>query len=175
MSTSATLVLPKVTQGMKRISGITDSGFGYQLDVKQTCKFDNLTQTCCGNCNGSSEDCTLKRIRSFDTIQKLLKPLKIKLDFDEIFEDNYAMHLMNSFEMQEKLKEKEQTERDEELNGNLTFHNWDTLRRREFYNDVRKRNKDMRDAQVNESIRRQQQQDIVKNILIDTELYEGNI
>jgi len=29
--------------GTKRISGISDSGFGYELDVKKSCKFNPLT------------------------------------------------------------------------------------------------------------------------------------
>jgi len=59
----------------KRISGITDDGFGYELDIKKSCKFNPLTNKCCGNCNGKDEDCTLRRIKSKETIDKLLKPL----------------------------------------------------------------------------------------------------
>jgi len=60
---------------LKRISGITDTGFGYQLDIKKSCKFNPVNNTCCGNCSGNNENCTLKRIQSKETLDKLLKPL----------------------------------------------------------------------------------------------------
>jgi len=52
----------------KRISGITDSGFGYELDIKQSCKFNPVTMKCCGSCSGKNEDCTLRRIQSKETL-----------------------------------------------------------------------------------------------------------
>jgi hypothetical protein len=59
----------------KRISGISDNGFGYELDVKKSCKFNPVTNECYGNCSGNNENCTLKRIQSKETLNKLLKPL----------------------------------------------------------------------------------------------------
>jgi len=52
----------------KRISGITDNGFGYELDVKKSCEFNPVTNSCCGSCNGKNEDCTLKRIQSKENL-----------------------------------------------------------------------------------------------------------
>jgi len=53
---------------LKRISGITDNGFGYELNIKKSCKFNPVTNKCCGNCNGKNEDCTLKRIQSKENL-----------------------------------------------------------------------------------------------------------
>jgi hypothetical protein len=102
------------------------------MDICRDCKFDNVSMKCC-NDNCKDEDCTLKKIQSKETLDKFLKPLKVKLDFDEIFEENYALHRMNSLEMQEKIKEREQKLIDTDLHGTIEFHNYDSLRRKEFH------------------------------------------
>jgi len=50
--------------GTKRISGINNNGVGYDLNVPNSCKFDNLTQNCKGQCSGHDKNCTLKRIQN---------------------------------------------------------------------------------------------------------------
>jgi hypothetical protein len=55
----------------KRISGVTDNGFWYELEVRRDCKFNPVTNTCHGNCNGTNEDCTLRKIKSDETLREL--------------------------------------------------------------------------------------------------------
>jgi len=104
-----------------------------------------------------------------------MKPFIARLEYDEIFEDNYELHRINSFEMQEKLKEQKQKNIDEELYGNLSFHNYDSLKRKEFYDNVRKNHEKILNDELMLKMDELEHNINVKNILIDCELYEGNL
>jgi len=98
-----------------------------------------MTNTCCGNCNGNNEDCTLKRIESKETLDKLLKPLNSYLQWNEILqEENFELHRMNSVELKEKIKEQEINTRDKSLHGIIEFNDYNSLERKEFYDNLKK-------------------------------------
>jgi len=82
---------------------------------------------------------------------------------------------MNSFELKEKINEMKQNQIDTDLHGNIEFNDYDTLKRKEFYNNVKKSYDKNEDKKLNEIMSEMEHNINVKNILIDAELYDGEL
>jgi len=85
------------------------------------------------------------------------------------------MHRMNSFELKEKINEMKQNQIDTDLHGNIEFNDYDSLKRKEFYNNVKKSYDKNEDKKLNEIMSEMEHNINVKNILIDAELYDGEL
>jgi len=82
---------------------------------------------------------------------------------------------MNSFEMQEKIKAREQNQIDTDLHGNIEFNDFDSLKRKEFYDNCRNKYDKIETEKLNEKIDEMKHNTNVKNILADLELYDGEL